>query len=102
MLNISAAHTDHATAWQQYVHAHDGEVEEQADKIRQADSENRSHDYRFDHPGRVYFRGVDYTIVQQPRSQLARDTDGEPVSPGTLLSEDQMSTAELERAAQND
>lgn len=97
MLDVEAAQAEHHRAWQDYVEAHDGWFTQQANNIREVESQMLSEDYRVDHPGRVTFRTVDFGARYQVGCMAARVSDGSPVSPRTQPSERQRSLSELVR-----
>ncbi|KAK5111827.1 hypothetical protein LTR85_011725 [Meristemomyces frigidus] len=94
-LDVGVAHVEHRDAWEQYLLNHDGFFEEQADEVRQAVSEAISEDYLLVYPGLVTFQTVDFGAEQQPRSMLAKVTDGQPVSPRTKPSRRKMNSREM-------
>ncbi|KAK4543521.1 hypothetical protein LTR36_005416 [Oleoguttula mirabilis] len=94
-LDLEAARSEHQTAWQQYVRAHEGKLEEQADTVRQAARQVECEEFLLDHPGPVTFGTIDYEAQQQPRSVLAKLSDGRLVSPRTEPSEREKSIREL-------
>ncbi|TKA67642.1 hypothetical protein B0A55_07981 [Friedmanniomyces simplex] len=94
-LDVAVAHAEHARQWRRFVFEREARFEEQADELRLRIRSYLCRRHRED----VHFSEVDYTSGKQPRTQLARAEDGEPVSPRTKpMGEEAMAIQESKSA----
>ena len=91
-LLTNPARNEHSKQWTAYVADH----EEFAEQVDEDSLRADSFQHYFGRPAQsIAFHPIDYASELQPVTEAAKRRDGEPVSPGTQLSFDQMSRQEV-------